>query len=66
MTRKIRNRSTYNHCMSCVSSRRLHSSSQSSSEHCSSIIGFQKWTVKGATNAVSQIWNTIHSREFQL
>jgi len=47
MTTEIRNYSTYNPCMSCASSRRLHPSSQSSSEHCPSIIGCQTGLSKG-------------------
>jgi hypothetical protein len=39
-------------CMSCTSSGRLHPSSQSSSQHCPSRIGYQMWTVKGATSAI--------------
>jgi len=43
MPTEIRNNVTCNRCMSWTSSRRLHTPSQSSSQHCASRIGYQMY-----------------------
>jgi len=60
------NHSAYNHCVSCISSRRLHSWSPSSSRKCPSIFVYQMLNVKVTTRTVLYVWATASFTELQL
>ena len=61
MLREIMTYSKYNWCLSYTSPGQLHPSSQSSSQHCPSRIGYQMWIIKCQRDHQCPIINMSHN-----